>query len=36
MTVHYIRILIAKLRWAEAHGDVLGAYLIRQKLDRVS
>lgn len=33
-THRYIRTLIAKVRWAEAHGDVFGAYMLRARLDK--
>lgn len=29
-----INTLTIKLRWAEAHGDVFGAYMLRLRLDK--
>lgn len=30
----FVRGLIRKVRWAEAHGDVFGAYMLRARLDK--
>lgn len=30
----FLRSLIRKLRWAEAHGDTFAAYMLRQRLHK--